>query len=243
MTMSEALARSINTVAVELTQLSSPARVAETARRFGITSKLEPYPSIALGSQEVSLWELTRAFGTFQSGGLRLDPWLIERIEDSRGNILYQRPEYDRDRVYSEELAREMNGMLYRVVNSDIGTGGRARIPNWAVAGKTGTSQDWRDAWFVGFSSAYVGGVWIGNDDEKPMKKVTGGGLPADLWSDMMVIAHAGKTPARLIGADASVVVSEAAEARIAFYRGLSQAFSTAAGQPLASRSGYRVEP
>jgi penicillin-binding protein 1A len=243
MTMSEALARSINTVAVELTQLSGPARVADTARRFGITSKMEPYPSIALGSQEVSLWELTRAFGTFQSGGLRLDPWLIERIEDSRGNVLYQRPEYDRDRVYSEELAREMNGMLYRVVNSDIGTGGRARIPNWAVAGKTGTSQDWRDAWFVGFSSAYVGGVWVGNDDEKPMKKVTGGGLPADLWSDMMVIAHDGKTPARLIGADASVVVSEAAEARIAFYRGLSQAFSTAAGQPLASRSGYRVEP
>ncbi|OYW84224.1 MAG: penicillin-binding protein 1A, partial [Hyphomonas sp. 32-62-5] len=166
MTMSEALARSINTVAVELTQLSGPARVADTARRFGITSKMEPYPSIALGSQEVSLWELTRAFGTFQSGGLRLDPWLIERIEDSRGNVLYQRPEYDRDRVYSEELAREMNGMLYRVVNSDIGTGGRARISNWAVAGKTGTSQDWRDAWFVGFSAAYVGGVWVGNDDE-----------------------------------------------------------------------------
>jgi len=242
MTMSEALTRSINTVAVELVQETSPQRVIDTARRFGITSKMEPYPSIALGSQEVSLWELTRAFGTFQSGGLRLDPWLIEKIEDSRGTVLYERPEYERDRVYSEELSRDMNGMLYRVVNSDIGTGGRARIANWAVAGKTGTSQDWRDAWFVGFSSAYVGGVWVGNDDDTPMKKVTGGGLPADLWSDMMEIAHTGKKPEALIGADSGVVVSEAAEARIAFYRGLSQAFSVAAGQPIGSRSGYRVE-
>ena len=242
MTMSEALTRSINTVAVELTQLTSPQRVIDTARRFGITSKMEPYPSIALGSQEVSLWELTRAFGTFQSGGLRLDPWLIEKIEDSRGAVLYERPDYDRDRVYSEGLSRDINGMLYRVVNSDIGTGGRARIANWTVAGKTGTSQDWRDAWFVGFSAAYVGGVWVGNDDDTPMKKVTGGGLPADLWSDMMEIAHKGKTPERLIGADSAAVVSEEAEARIAFYRGLSQAFSIAAGQPIGSRSGYRVE-
>ena len=243
MTMSEALTRSINTVAVEIAQVTSEARVVDTARRFGINTRLEPYPSIALGSQEVSLWELTRAFGTFQSGGLRLDPWLIERIEDSRGVVLYERPGYDRDRVYSEELSRDMNGMLYRVVNSDIGTGGRARIARWPVAGKTGTSQDWRDAWFVGFSAAYVGGIWVGNDDDTPMKKVTGGGLPADLWSDMMEIAHAGKPPERLIGADSAAVVSEAAEARIAFYRGLSQAFSVAAGQPLASRSGYRVEP
>ena len=242
MTMSEAIARSINTVAVELTQLAGPARVADTARRFGITSKLEPYPSIALGSQEVSLWELTRAYGVFQSGGLRLDPWLIEKIEDSRGTVLYERPDYDRDRVYSEELAREMNAMLFRVVNSDIGTGGRARIAKWNVAGKTGTSQDWRDAWFIGYSADYVGGIWVGNDDDKPMKKVTGGGLPADLWSDMMEIAHTGKTPERLIGAESGLVISEEAEARIAFYRGLSQAFSIAAGQPLASRSGYRVE-
>tara|TARA_B100000614_G_scaffold256971_1_gene276464 strand:+ start:385 stop:2556 length:2172 start_codon:yes stop_codon:yes gene_type:complete len=242
MTMSEAIARSINTVAVELTQLSGPARVAETARRFGITTKLEAYPSIALGSQEVSLWELTRAYGVFQSGGLRLDPWLIEKIEDSRGTVLYERPDYERDRVYSEDLSRDMNAMLYRVVNSDIGTGQRARIAKWTVAGKTGTSQDWRDAWFIGYSAEYVGGIWVGNDDDKPMKKVTGGGLPADLWSDMMELAHAGKTPERLIGAESGLVISEEAEARIAFYRGLSQAFSIAAGQPLAGRSGYRVE-
>ncbi|HPE48531.1 MAG TPA: PBP1A family penicillin-binding protein [Hyphomonas sp.] len=237
MTMSEALTRSINTVAAELAQLTSEERVVDTARRFGITTKLEPFPSIALGSQEVTLWELVRAFGTFQSGGLRLDPYLIETIADSRGNVLYERPTYDRDRVYSEELDKEMNGMLTRVVNSDIGTGGRAKIKNWTVAGKTGTSQDWRDAWFIGFTSAYVGGVWVGNDDDTPMKKVTGGGLPADLWSDMMEIAHAGKRPEDLIGAETGAAVSEAAEQRIAFYRGLSQAFSIAAGQQFASRT------
>ncbi|MEZ5947091.1 transglycosylase domain-containing protein [Hyphomonas sp.] len=237
MTMSEALTRSINTVAAELAQLTSEERVIETARRFGITTKLQPFPSIALGSQEVTLWELTRAFGTFQSGGLRLDPYLIEKIEDSRGTVLYTRPTYDRDRVYSEELDKDMNGMLSRVVNSEIGTGGRAKIRNWTVAGKTGTSQDWRDAWFIGFTSAYVGGIWVGNDDDTPMKKVTGGGLPADLWSDMMELAHVGKTPESLIGAAEGAQVSEAAEQRIAFYRGLSQAFSIAAGQQYANRA------
>ncbi|MCA8900193.1 MAG: PBP1A family penicillin-binding protein [Hyphomonas sp.] len=237
MTMSEALTRSINTVAAEIAQLTSEERVIDTARRFGITTKMQPFPSIALGSQEVNLWELTRAFGTFQSGGLRLDPWLIEKIEDSRGMVLYERPAYERDRVYSEGLARDMNGMMVRVVNSDVGTGGRAKVRNWTVAGKTGTSQDWRDAWFIGFTSAYVGGVWVGNDDDTPMKKVTGGGLPADLWSDMMELAHAGKTPEPLIGAESGMVVSEAAESRIAFYRGLSQAFSIAAGQQYASRT------
>ncbi len=235
MTMSEALTRSTNTVAAQLAQLTSEERVIDTARRFGITSKMQPFPSIALGSQEVSLWEITRAFGTFQSGGLRLDPWLIDRIEDSRGTVLYERPTYDRDRVYDLDKAEMMNGMMARVVNASIGTGGKAKIPGWMVAGKTGTSQDWRDAWFIGFTGAYVGGVWVGNDDDSPMVKVTGGGLPADLWSDMMTIVHANQKPVPLIGADSGTIISEAAEARIAFYRGLSQAFGVAAANQVAS--------
>ena len=160
MTLSEAMARSTNTIAAELTQEASEESVINIARRFGITTPLQPFPSIALGSQEVSLWEITRAFGTFQSGGLRMDPWLIEKIENSRGDVLYTRPDYNRDRVYDHELAKEMNGMLARVVNARFGTGRRARFGNWMVAGKTGTSQDWRDAWFIGFTNAYVGGVW-----------------------------------------------------------------------------------
>jgi len=239
MTLSEAMARSTNTVAAELTQEASEESVIGIARRFGITTPLKPFPSIALGSQEVSLWEITRAFGTFQSGGLRMDPWLIEKIENSRGDVLYTRPDYNRDRVFDHELAKEMNGMLSRVTNASFGTGQRAKFGNWTVAGKTGTSQDWRDAWFIGFTNAYVGGVWIGNDDDSPMAKVSGGGLPADLWSDIMEITHAGMPPEPLLGAEVGMEMSEAAEERITFYRGMAQAFATASSSR--SRSGVRV--
>ncbi|MEH6490329.1 PBP1A family penicillin-binding protein [Hyphomonas oceanitis] len=237
MTLSEALARSTNTVAAQLAQESSEERVIALAKRFGMTSDMEPFPSIALGSQAVTMWELVRAFGAFESGGLRMDPYLIDKIEDSRGMVLYQRPEYERERVYPYDLAEDMNAMMARVVNAPIGTGGRARVKNWTVAGKTGTSQDWRDAWFVGFTAAYVGAVWVGNDDDSPMKRVTGGGLPADLWSDMMEVVHAGKPPESLIGAESGMVISEAAEQRISFYRGLSQAFSVAAANRAAGVS------
>jgi penicillin-binding protein 1A len=237
MTLSEALTRSTNTVAAQLGQEASEERIITLAKRFGMTSPMEPFPSLALGSQEVNMWELVRAYGAFQSGGLRMDPYLIDKIEDSRGMVLYQRPEYERERVYPYELAEDMNAMMTRVVNAPIGTGGRAKIRNWTVAGKTGTSQDWRDAWFVGFTAAYVGAVWVGNDDDSAMKRVTGGGLPADLWSDMMELVHTGMPSESLIGAEGGVVISESAEQRIAFYRGLSQAFSVAAANRAAERS------
>ena len=241
MTLSEAMARSTNTIAAELTQEASEESVINIARRFGITTPLQPFPSIALGSQEVSLWEITRAFGTLQSGGLRMDPWLIEKIENSRGDVLYTRPDYNRDRVFDHELAKEMNAMMARVVNAKFGTGRRARFGNWMIAGKTGTSQDWRDAWFIGYTAAYVGGVWVGNDDDSPMEKVSGGGLPADLWSDIMEIAHAGMPPEPLLGAEAGLEMSEEAEERITFYRGMAQAFGAAAGSRSGSGSRVRV--
>ncbi|WP_291075167.1 transglycosylase domain-containing protein [Hyphomonas sp.] len=241
MTLSEAMARSTNTIAAELTQEASEESVINIARRFGITTPLQPFPSIALGSQEVSLWEITRAFGTLQSGGLRMDPWLIEKIENSRGDVLYTRPDYNRDRVFDHELAKEMNAMMARVVNAKFGTGRRARFGNWMIAGKTGTSQDWRDAWFIGYTAAYVGGVWVGNDDDSPMEKVSGGGLPADLWSDIMEIAHAGMPPEPLLGAEPGLEMSEEAEERITFYRGMAQAFGAAAGSRSGSGSRVRV--
>ena len=241
MTLSEAMARSTNTIAAELTQEASEESVINIARRFGITTPLQPFPSIALGSQEVSLWEITRAFGTLQSGGLRMDPWLIEKIENSRGDVLYTRPDYNRDRVFDHELAKEMNAMMARVVNAKFGSGRRARFGNWMIAGKTGTSQDWRDAWFIGYTAAYVGGVWVGNDDDSPMEKVSGGGLPADLWSDIMEIAHAGMPPEPLLGAEAGLEMSEEAEERITFYRGMAQAFGAAAGSRSGSGSRVRV--
>lgn len=237
MTLSEALTRSTNTVAAQLGQEASEERIIALAKRFGMNSPMQPFPSLALGSQEVTMWELVRAFGAFQSGGLRMDPYLIDKIEDSRGMVLYQRPEYERERVYPHDLAEDMNAMMTQVVNAPTGTGGRAKVRNWTVAGKTGTSQDWRDAWFVGFTAAYVGAVWVGNDDDSPMKRVTGGALPADLWSDMMELVHAGRPPESLIGAEGGVVISEPAEQRITFYRGLSRAFSVAAANRAAGRT------
>ena len=242
MTLSEALARSTNTVAAELGNETNPERIAALAKRFGIDSELKPFPSIALGSQETSLWELVRAYGVFQSGGYRMEPYLIARVTDSRGQVYFEHPVSERERVYPEDLAAEMNAMMMRVVNASFGTGGRARIPGWTVAGKTGTSQESRDAWFVGFTAAYVGGVWVGNDDDSPMKRVTGGGLPAELWADIMKVAHEGRKPEVLFGANRAVVLDPAAEERITFYRGMAQAFAAASGSSRTASRGGSVQ-
>lgn len=228
-TVSESLAQSLNTVAARLGQEVTEERIIHTANRFGISADMRPLPSIALGSQEVTLWDLTRAYGAFMNAGERLDPYLVARIETSRGELLYERPEYEKARVLDPAVARDMNEMLARVVVE--GTGTAANLPGWSIAGKTGTSQDFRDAWFVGYSAKYVGGVWVGNDDDKPMNEVTGGGLPAVLWSDMMAAAHTGERPVRLAGAEGVVRLSPEAKSRIAWYRTLSNAFLTAEQQ------------
>lgn len=227
MTLSEALKDSVNTIAAQLGQEVGEEAIISLAKSFGITSPLEPLPSIALGSQEVSLRDLTRAYGAFMTGGLRMDPYIIEKISNSRGDVLYERPEYDPARVYSKKDAETMVAMMARVVTD--GTGRRAAIDGWELAGKTGTSQDSRDAWFAGFSAVRVGAVWVGNDDDSPMAKVTGGGLPAALWHDMMVLAHDGIEPQPLEGYGSLVVLSPMAQQRIAFYRDLSTAFGGAA--------------
>lgn len=232
MTLTEALTRSVNTIAAELGNEASPERVIELAHRFGIKSEMKAYPSVSLGSQEVSLWEITGAYGVFQSGGLLTEPYIIAKVTDTRGNVLFDRGPWAQERVYAEELAADMNVMLTRAVNAGSGTGGKARFGNWTVAGKTGTSQDWRDAWFVGFTGAYIGGVWVGNDDDSPMKRVSGGGLPADFWSDIMEIAHEGKTPEPIFGAGLALRLGPEAESRISFYRGMAQAFASAARGP-----------
>ncbi|MEL6258034.1 MAG: penicillin-binding transpeptidase domain-containing protein, partial [Pseudomonadota bacterium] len=179
---------------------------------------------IALGSQEVSLMELVQVYSVFANRGRRVEPHLIQSVTDSRGETLYARPQYDAPRVYPAELARDITAMLSRVVYE--GTGARAKVSNWQVAGKTGTSQDWRDAWFVGYSSSLVGGIWVGNDNDSPMDEVAGGGLPAQIWSTMMIIAHEDLDPSPLEGAQ-QVKVSAAAQERIDYYRKLSSAFRT----------------
>ncbi|MEL6728389.1 MAG: PBP1A family penicillin-binding protein [Pseudomonadota bacterium] len=227
-TISEALRDSLNTVAAGLAQEVSVESVISLSRKFGISTEFQPFPSIALGSQEVTLWDLTRAYGPFMTGGRRVDPYLIEKIETTRGDVLYERAEYEPARVYDRELAETMTAMMTQVIRS--GTGTAAEINGWPIAGKTGTSQSSRDAWFVGYSSELLGGIWTGNDDDTPMDGVTGGGLPARLWSDMMSIAHDGRSPSLLRGADQLVELTEEQQARVGYYRDLGMAFAGLAG-------------
>lgn len=223
-TVSEALRDSLNTIAASLAQETTVESVIATARKFGISADLQPFPSIALGSQEVTLWDLTRAYGPFMTGGRRVDPYLIESIETTRGDVIYQRPEYEPARVYERELAETMTAMLAEVIRS--GTGKAASIQGWPIAGKTGTSQSSRDAWFVGYSSEMLGGIWTGNDDDTPMDGVTGGGLPARLWSDMMEVAHEGRSPSQLRGANQLIQLTAEQQARVGYYRDLGMAFT-----------------
>ena len=177
----------------------------------------------------MTLWDLARGYGVFMTGGMRLDPYLIEKVETSRGEVLYKRPEYDPERVYEQALAQTMTAMLYQVVTD--GTGRRAVVKDWQVAGKTGTSQDSRDALFAGYSAELVGAVWVGNDDDTAMSRVTGGGLPAGIWSDIMTIAHESRTPVPLPGAQSLVRLSPETQARISYYRDLSMAFGGVVAQ------------
>ncbi|MCR9270563.1 MAG: PBP1A family penicillin-binding protein [Hyphomonadaceae bacterium] len=227
-TVSEALRDSLNTIAALLAQETSVESVISISRKFGISEDFQPFPSIALGSQEVTLWDLTRAYGPFMTGGRRVDPYLIQKIETTRGDVLYERPEYDPARVFDRAAAETMTAMMAEVIRS--GTGTAAKVNGWPIAGKTGTSQSSRDAWFVGYSSELLGGIWTGNDDDTPMDGVTGGGLPARLWSDMMTIAHQGRTPSLLRGADQLIQLTPEQQARVGYYRDLGMAFAGLAG-------------
>ncbi|KQV62766.1 MULTISPECIES: PBP1A family penicillin-binding protein [unclassified Caulobacter] len=189
MTVEQALITSTNTVAVKLGREAGGAAIGDLVRRFGITS-LPPAPdlSVALGSYEVNLLQLTSGFQVFQQGGVRLEPYVIESIMTQGGQPVFahQPPAAER-RVYDIGHASIMVKMMEKVVSQ--GTAKRAAFGRPA-AGKTGTSQNWRDAWFVGFTPDYVTGVWVGNDDEKPMNKVVGGDIPASIWRRFMLTAH-----------------------------------------------------
>jgi penicillin-binding protein 1A len=192
-TVREAFARSLNSVAVQMSERIGRKHVVEAARRLGITSDLTPGPSIALGASGVSLLELTGAYATFDNGGYGVWPRGIEQIRDRNGDILYQRQGDGPGLVVQPQHVAGMLDLMTSVV--DWGTGKAARIGRPA-AGKTGTGQEYRDAWFVGFTAELVTGVWVGNDDNSPMNKVVGGGLPAQLWHNYMVAALDGE-PAR----------------------------------------------
>jgi penicillin-binding protein 1A len=195
-TLTQALAMSLNTVAVRLGMEVGPQSVVRTAHRLGIASKLEANASIALGTSEVSLLELTGAYAPFANGGRGVSPYVISRIRTAGGKVLYARKETARAQVIDPRSVAMMNTMMAETLRS--GTARKAEIPGWPAAGKTGTSQDFRDAWFVGYTAYLVTGVWLGNDDNSPTKKATGGGLPVEVWSRVMRAAHQGVAVAAL---------------------------------------------
>jgi len=198
-TLSKALALSLNTVSVRLTLEVTPMAVVRTAYRLGITSKLEPNASIALGTSEVSILELVSAYAPFANGGYALIPRVIERITATNGKLLYARNIQQFGRIIEARNVAMMNSMMAETLT--IGTAQRAALPGWPAAGKTGTSQDFRDAWFIGYTAHLVTGVWLGNDDGTPTRHVTGGSLPVEVWSRFMRGAHQGVPVASLPGA------------------------------------------
>jgi penicillin-binding protein 1A len=208
-TLTHALSNSLNSVAVRLTVELGPDAVARTARRLGVFSKLDVNPSLALGTSEVSVLEMVSAYTPFANGGFAASPHVVERVRTARGSkTLYTRVRGASVRVVDSRSVGMMNTMMRETVAN--GTARRADLPGWPVAGKTGTSQDFRDAWFIGFTSQLVTGVWLGNDDNTPMKKITGGGLPVEVWSEFMRSAHRGRTPSDLPGAIAAMVTAPA---------------------------------
>jgi penicillin-binding protein 1A len=203
------MAQSLNTVAARLGAEVGGWRVVRTAKRLGIRSKLHKNPSIALGTAEVNLLELTGAYTPFANGGQGVMPHIIQRVRNGDGKVLYQRQRSTTGQVVALPYVAEMNDMLNTTVLR--GTGKRAAIPGQIAAGKTGTTQNFRDAWFIGYTAYYVGGVWIGNDDGSPMRKVTGGMLPAMLWHNIMLSAHENKPPLPLPGTRAPFLEGVAA--------------------------------
>jgi penicillin-binding protein 1A len=197
-TLRQALARSVNTVAVRLNQMVGPGRTIAVAKRLGITSELREGPSLALGTSEVGLLEMTGAYSVFSNGGSAVEPHIIRRVRISSGRVLYAREAPRSNQVVDPANVGAMNDMLNATLTA--GTGRRAGIPNHPAAGKTGTTQDFRDAWFIGYTGHLTAGVWLGNDNGKPMNKATGGSLPAEIWHRIMIEAHEGKAPLPLPG-------------------------------------------
>jgi len=197
-TLTQALANSLNTVSVRLTLEFGPAAVIRTAYRLGIDSILQPNASIALGTSEVSPLELVAAYAPFANGGFAVSPHVVERIRGADGETLYARSPQALGRIIDARYVGMMNAMLHETLAS--GTARRAEFFGWPAAGKTGTSQDFRDAWFIGYTSHLVAGIWLGNDDNSPTRHATGGGLPVEIWGRFMKVAHQGVAPSALPG-------------------------------------------
>ncbi len=183
-TLQRAFANSLNSVSIQLAQKVGGAAIASMARQCGIISIIDKNdPTIALGTVEVNLLELTGAYATIANDGVPVIPYVISAIKNSNDKLIYQRQSSGLDNIISSDSQKNIKKILREVVKS--GTGKNANIAD-NIYGKTGTSQDFRDAWFIGFNDDYVVGIWIGNDDNSATDKITGGSLPASLFSEII---------------------------------------------------------
>jgi penicillin-binding protein 1A len=235
-TLTQALAMSLNTVAVRVGLEVGPKNVVRTAHRLGISSKLEPNASIALGTSEVSVTELVGAYAAFANGGFAVSPHVVTRIKTLDGKLLYARQADQPNPVIEPRNVAMMNSMMEQTLIS--GTARKAEIAGWQAAGKTGTSQDFRDAWFIGYTSHLVAGVWLGNDDNSPTKKTTGGGLPVEVWSRFMRVALQGVQPTPLPNAPALTAQPSGPLATLAHIA--SQISPPAPAAPMPANNGTR---
>jgi len=220
-TVTQAIIRSVNTAAVRIADKVGPDKIARLAHRFGVMGLPDnPALPIALGAYEVSLLDITGAYQVFQTGGRQSTPFLVEQVSNARGDLLWRRNPVLPTPIYDDHRAGQMVSILRQVIESPSGTGHRARLDRPA-AGKTGTSQNYRDAWFIGFTPDFVAGVWVGDDQDRPMRGVTGGETPALIWRDFMLAAHKGLAPREFPN-------SPGADPRAPFYRTLSREFEAA---------------
>jgi penicillin-binding protein 1A len=198
--LANALARSLNTVAVKLSiaigdkdgPKAGRAKIVETARKMGLTTPLTDTVSLPIGSAEVTVIDMTSAYCVFANGGKRAQPYATVEVRNSRGDVIYR---HDRDgppenQVIGVSYINDMVFMMTKVVEE--GTGKKAMLDNIKVGGKTGTTNGYKDAWFIGYTGNYVAAVWYGNDDDTSMNNMTGGSLPAATWHDIMSYAHTG---------------------------------------------------
>lgn len=195
-TLLEALTLSLNTIAYQLIKEVGPDAVIDTARRLGITSELNADLSLALGTNQISPLELTGAYASIANGGVTVQPYGITKITSKDGTVYYERKNEPRaKRAVSPRAISMLHEMMKSVVQNGTGQGANFGSPQ--AAGKTGTSQDSRDAWFMGFTDRLVTGVWVGNDDNSSMKNVTGGSFPAQIWRKVMANSNGLYAPFR----------------------------------------------
>jgi penicillin-binding protein 1A len=234
---------SLNTVAVRLGLEVGAKNVVRTAHRLGISSKLDANATIALGTSEVSLTELVGAYAPFANGGLGVSPHVVTKIRTGEGKVLYLRPADQLGQVIEPRHAAMMNTMMQETLLS--GTARKAEIPGWTAAGKTGTSQDFRDAWFIGYTANLVTGVWLGNDDNSPTRKATGGGLPVEVWTRFMRVAHQGVPIAALPNSQAGGLFSSLIQAASQISAPSAPSIVQAPGPlaPMSSAGAHRPAP